>query len=146
MYIGELLGSIFTEHSGTVEIVSIAVGVCFYEWKRDGERKQPFDIHLTGRRSFCMAGIFADSSDLHSATYLMFTKGANEMMKNIHDRMPLNVGSGRGAEWISPEPISNEAFAEFVRPHSAAEMEAVPVLRIVNNARFDRPECLAPID
>ena len=51
----------------------------------------------------------------------------------------------KALEWIRPGPITPEAYAGFVTPYAADQMEAVPVSSVVNNARNDIAECIVPL-
>jgi putative SOS response-associated peptidase YedK len=118
----------------------------FYEWKREGAFKQPFDIHLTGGRPFFFAGISEAATEIRPETFLLFTTQPNELMARIHDRMPAILTGQRAKDWISPGELAPEAFAGFTSPFPAAEMEARPVSSFVNNARNEGPLCIEPID
>lgn len=118
----------------------------FYEWLRVSDKlKQPFSIGLKGARPFFIAGIYENKTDLRPDTYLLFTTGPNELMERIHNRMPVILTEEQAKSWIEPGEMSSQRFAELCRPYPAAEMEAVPVSTVVNNARFDGPECVASI-
>jgi putative SOS response-associated peptidase YedK len=116
-----------------------------YEWKRTETYKQPFDIHLKGSRPFFFAGIYEAATELRPETFLLFTTQPNELMAAIHDRMPAILTGPKAREWLTPGPLSPEAFVGFTVPHAAADMEAVPVSSYVNNARNDGPDCLVPV-
>ena len=108
-----------------------------YEWKRTETYKQPFDIHLKGSRPFFFAGIYEAATELRPETFLLFTTQPNELMAAIHDRMPAILTGPKARKWLTPGPLSPEAFAGFTAPHAADDMEAVPVSSYVNNARND---------
>jgi putative SOS response-associated peptidase YedK len=118
----------------------------FFEWRRISDNlKQPFSIGLRGARPFFVAGIYENKTDLRPDTYLLFTTGPNELMERIHNRMPVILTEEQAKGWIEPGEMSSERFAQFCRPYPSEDMEAVPVSSVVNNARFDAPECVAPL-
>jgi putative SOS response-associated peptidase YedK len=117
----------------------------FYEWRRLNERlKVPYDIHLKGGRPCYFAGIYEPASEVRPETYLIFTTAPNELVANIHARMPVILGDDVARAWIEPGEVSPEAFADFMRAYPAAEMEAVALTPLVNNPRNDGPEVLVP--
>src|SRR5688572_16908378 len=67
----------------------------FYEWKKAGDRKHPFKIHLRDEPIMSVAGIW---DTWHPGTpderrsFSIMTTAANEFMCEIHDRMPVILG------------------------------------------------------
>ena len=64
----------------------------FYEWQQAGRTKQPYFIHLRDDRPFAFAGLWeawegADHAWLETCTLL--TTGPNDVVRPIHDRMPV---------------------------------------------------------
>jgi putative SOS response-associated peptidase YedK len=63
---------------------------------RAGAKKQPYYFTLKSGRHFAFAGLrerwHGDSEDIFSFTVL--TTGANELLRPIHDRLPVIVPSG----------------------------------------------------
>jgi putative SOS response-associated peptidase YedK len=64
----------------------------FYEWKKDAnaKTKQPYDIRLKKDRPFAFAGLAehwsCNGETIESCT--LITTDPNELMAEIHDRMP----------------------------------------------------------
>lgn len=115
----------------------------FYEWRRiSSETKIPHLIQLREGRPFFFAGIFEPASESRPETCLLFTTEPNELMAQIHDRMPVILDEGSAQAWIRPGELSADAFAQFSRPFPADAMEARTVSKLVNNARNDGPELL----
>jgi len=77
----------------------------FYEWKREGKKKsQPFLISMKSGELFALAGLWdswksPDGIELKSCTIITTTP--NEMMKPIHDRMPVILSQTNESEWLS---------------------------------------------
>ena len=59
----------------------------FYEWKRDGARKQPFAIHHPDLQPCPLRGPVGAWHDL--GTFTIITTAANAALRAVHDRMPL---------------------------------------------------------
>jgi putative SOS response-associated peptidase YedK len=63
---------------------------------------------------------------------------ANELMKPIHDRMPVIVHEDAYTPWL------DQADASVLKPFDSATMEAFPASTYVNNTRNEGPKCLEP--
>jgi putative SOS response-associated peptidase YedK len=116
----------------------------FYEWqKRKDGTKQPFAIRLKGGDPFAFAGLWEiwtnheSGEEVESCTIL--TTGANELMKPIHDRMPVILPEDAYGPWL------DQADASVLKPFDPATMEAYPVSTYVNNTRNEGSKCLEPL-
>ncbi len=117
----------------------------FYEWKTVGKRRQPMFIHLRDGRPFAFAGLWeawegAGHSTLESCTIL--TTAANDLVRPIHDRMPVIVAPPDYARWLDPAVQQSEAVVPLLRPYPAEEMEAYAVSPRVNSPARDDEGCL----
>ncbi len=72
----------------------------------------------------------------------IITTAANELMRSIHDRMPLILNEKSLMAWIDPG-TAQEDVAAVLAPYSSEKMKAYAVSSWVNNSRHDGPECLA---
>lgn len=113
----------------------------FYEWKRDGNEKIPHRILMKDRSPFAMAGIWdqwisRDGEIIHSFSILTTTP--NDLMKEIHDRMPVILSRQDENLWLGK--TSEDELLGLLKPFTAAEMTAYPVSRLVNNPKADAPE------
>ncbi len=120
----------------------------FYEWKKTPGGKQPYHVYLPGRKVFGFAGIWehwcgADGSELLSCAII--TTDANELVAQVHDRMPVIVPPEAYDLWLQPEGVSLHELESLLRPYPAGEMAMVPISRRINNPRNDDPECLRPV-
>jgi putative SOS response-associated peptidase YedK len=119
----------------------------FYEWQRQGNRKQPVYVHARDDTPFALAGLWetwhaADGSVVDSCTIL--TTEPNELMEPIHNRMPVILEPPDYGLWLSPGSSPNVAL-HLLRPYPAAKMAAYPVSTLVNNPRNDSPQCIEPL-
>lgn len=119
----------------------------FYEWQRQGNRKQPMYVQAREGVVFALAGLWeswhgADGSELESCTIL--TTEPNELMRDIHNRMPVIIEPADYSMWLDPGPNPEDAL-HLLRPYPADQMIASPISTFVNNPRNDTPECIAPL-
>ncbi len=122
----------------------------FYEWqKMPGEKaKIPTYIHMKPGKPFAFAGLWEewnspDGSQILSATII--TTEPNELIKPIHNRMPVILSESAYEQWIAPGESDTHKLSSLLRPFDAELMEAYPVSRMVNNPRNDSPNCIKPL-
>jgi len=72
----------------------------------------------------------------------IITTAPNELMKAIHDRMPVILPKEAHAAWLSPRERRPEELLPLMRPYPAAEMSARAVSRLVNSSKNEGPELL----
>jgi putative SOS response-associated peptidase YedK len=120
----------------------------FYEWKTQDGEKQPFYFRWENGEPFAFAGLWehwekGEGEPIESCTIL--TTEANELMRPIHDRMPVILEPKNYEQWLDPEAKKIELLQSFLQPYPSEEMTAYPVSTKVNNPKNDRPECIQPI-
>jgi putative SOS response-associated peptidase YedK len=119
----------------------------FYEWLRQGKYKHPFSFRLHDDRPFAFAGIW-DAWRAPGGTLLLtcalLTTDANELVRPVHDRMPVIVPERDYDFWIDRKVQEPAELAPVLRPYPAEEMRAFAVGPTVNDPRNDGPACLAP--
>ena len=121
----------------------------FYEWqkKADSKTKIPHYIRMAKDRAFAFAGLWetwhgTDGSALDSCTIV--TTEANDLMRPLHDRMPVILPEESFAQWLDPKNENVPELEALLRPYSAVEMTAFPISTLVNSPRNERPECILP--
>ncbi len=98
----------------------------FYEWQKLGKAKKPMLIRLKSGRPFGFAGLYEtwvspDGQTVRSCTII--TTEANELIRPIHDRMPVILPTKNEAAWLAPENRDSRALLSMLKPYPAAEME-----------------------
>jgi len=126
----------------------LVIATGFYEWQVEGKRKQPMWIGLKSHRPFAFAGLWEhwkppDGEVVESCTIL--TTGPNELLRPIHNRMPVILASTAYDKWLDPTVQHAEPLKALLRPYSSEELTAYPVSTLVNNPRHDVPQCLEPV-
>jgi putative SOS response-associated peptidase YedK len=119
----------------------------FYEWQTLPSGKQPFYFHRGDGAPFAFAGLWEhwnspDGTPLESCTIL--TTAANELLRPIHDRMPVIIDPADYARWLDPGLHDPAALEDLLAPHDDAAMAAHPVSRAVNRVANDGPALIAP--
>lgn len=116
----------------------------FYEWKPDGKKKQPHFIRLANEQPFAFAGLWETWGDLETCTIV--TTAANDLLKPMHERMPVILSPVDYDIWLDPNTIKREPLEFLFESYPAHEMKVDPVSTYVSNARNEGPDCLRPAD
>jgi putative SOS response-associated peptidase YedK len=118
----------------------------FYEWQQLDGRKQPWYFHLKGGDPFAFAGLWEVRSDAEGRpieTCALVTTEPNDVVRPVHDRMPVILDPAAYALWLDPS-AETEALKNLLRPAPAEGMEGYRVGLYVNNARNEGPQCVQP--
>ena len=119
----------------------------FYEWQKAGDgAKQPYHFRMKDSSSFAFAGLWetwdAYGEQIRSCTIV--TTDANDLMREIHHRMPVILPAENYAAWLDPGFGGKEALLDLLRPYPSEEMEAYPVSRRVNRPANNEPSVVEP--
>jgi putative SOS response-associated peptidase YedK len=110
----------------------------FYEWKRDGKEKQPHLIRLKSKEPFAFAGLWATWQDVTS--YTIMTTEPNDFMADIHNRMPVILGTDDHDRWLDLDADP----AEVLQPCPSDWLAAYPVDKRVGNVRNNDASLVEP--
>lgn len=119
----------------------------FYEWKAVGGRKQPYYIHPNGADLFGLAGITElwNGPEGPVRTVSLITTEPNELIREIHDRMPVILPREDYGAWLDPKNKDVAALKGFIRSFPARDMVAHPVSRRVSIARNEGADLIAEV-
>ena len=122
----------------------------FYEWRATASGKQPYLIGRRDQAPFLMAGLWerwrggeGEQPPVESCTIIV--TDANDLVRPIHDRMPVILSDQAAERWLDPDEHDPAALAGLLRPADPAEMALHPVSRAVNSARNQGAELLEPL-
>lgn len=120
----------------------------FYEWQKAAGRKVPHFVRLPGQEIFAAAGLYEFWLGKDGAaaieSYTILTTGANELMRAVHDRMPVILHERDYEAWLDPGNERTETLTGLLTPFPAGEMRVYPIGPRINNARNDGPELIEP--
>ncbi|MCH8146989.1 MAG: SOS response-associated peptidase [Planctomycetes bacterium] len=123
----------------------------FYEWKAIAgqKRKQPYYIRMADGQPFAFAGLWEhwegpDGAAVDSCTIL--TTEPNEMMADIHNRMPVILDPKDFAQWLDPSVQAADVLCPLLRSFPPGGMKAIPVNTTVNRPSNDTAACIEPLD
>jgi putative SOS response-associated peptidase YedK len=121
----------------------------FYEWSKNGKSKQPFHFGMKDEAVFAFAGIWdrwksPEGKTIESCSILTTTP--NELLADIHDRMPVILHRNHYDAWLAAPPYEAARLAELLVPFEAEAMKRYPVSPIVNSPKNDLPEAALPVE
>jgi putative SOS response-associated peptidase YedK len=119
----------------------------FYEWKETGSGKLPYYITLPDEPLFAFAGLYDEFTNDDGEllrSYTVITTEPNELMAELHNRMPVILHPEDEEEWLDPDVTDAMQVERLLVPYPAHEMEATPVSKAVNNVRNNGPELIEP--
>lgn len=121
----------------------------FYEWKKEsGQKRTPYRFTLKSGQLFAFAGIWDlweshDGRLVHS--FAIITTMANDVIRPVHDRMPVILSPGEEAAWLAPDTPA-DMLKTMLKPYVAEFMKSGPVSARVNSPHHDDPACIRPAD
>ena len=117
----------------------------FFEWQKSEHGKVPHRIMLKSEDLFSFAGLWDEWLDkgtgeiLH--TYTIITTEANDLVKPIHDRMPVILSPEAEELWLD-EHETQAALLSLLMPYEVDEMKAYAVSPLVNSPMNNVPEVI----
>ncbi len=121
----------------------------FYEWKREGGRKQPVRVQLKSGELFAMAGLWERWQSPNGevlSTCAIVTTEANELLRPIHPRMPVILSAEHETQWLDRNVRDLACLQSFLKPYPADELMVFPVSERVNAAVNDAPDLIEPVE
>ena len=120
----------------------------FYEWKAEPQGKTPYLIRRNDGELFGMAGLWEtwkgpDGEHLESCTVIV--TDANDLVRALHDRMPVILAPEDYAAWLDPQNKDTAGLLKMLRPAEPGPWAVRQVSRKVNSPRNDSPEILESV-
>jgi putative SOS response-associated peptidase YedK len=102
----------------------------FYEWQKLGKVKKPFLFSLGSNQPFGLAGLYEtfrpiDKEPVHTCTII--TTASNELIRPIHERMPVIVPKDRESFWMDPDNRQQQELLSLLKPYPADKMQVSEV-------------------
>ena len=120
----------------------------FYEWQRTGESKRPMRIVLESRGPFAFAGLWSlwtDPDGKRIPSCAIITTEANDLLRPIHERMPVILPPDAEAFWLDPDVDDPGALGSLLTPYPTEEMDVYEVPSLVNSAANDGPDVIQAV-
>jgi putative SOS response-associated peptidase YedK len=118
----------------------------FYEWRMAD--KQPHYITLKSGQPMAFAGLWetwtSPEGPLESCT--ICTTDANDIMGQLHDRMPIILPRPVIDHWLDPDVTDPAELKPMLLQFPGEEMHSWQVSKAVGNVRNQGPSLIEPID
>jgi putative SOS response-associated peptidase YedK len=126
----------------------------FYEWQAQPGRKakQPFHIRRIDGEPLAIAALWDSwrpkrgSDDGRLVSCVLITTDANDLLRPLHDRMPVLLPASTWDAWLDPANDDLDALAALLVPAPDELLEAVAVSPAVGDVRNDGPDLLDVVD
>ena len=117
----------------------------WYEWKAAGKQKQPYFFQMKADEPMLFAGLWEkwDDEEGPIETCAILTTDANDLTKEVHNRMPVILSGEDALSWIEPGD-DKEKLNAFLRPFSPDKLAYHAVDTLVGNVRNNSPERIKP--
>ena len=119
----------------------------FYEWQRTGDSRRPMRVVIRSGEPFAFAGLWSvwkDPDGNRVPSCAIITTTANDLLRPVHDRMPVVLPREIEAFWLDDSVEDPGALRSVLNPYPNDEMEAYEVSSLVNSAANDGPEVIEP--
>jgi putative SOS response-associated peptidase YedK len=109
----------------------------FYEWKGSKGNKQPYCIYPLNDSCFGFAGLWEKKDELE--TFTIITTEANELMKEVHHRMPVILDGKDYDSWLE------EGDYDLLKPCPSEEMGMHMISSAVNKPTNNSADLIQPV-
>ncbi|KAJ0246363.1 Embryonic stem cell-specific 5-hydroxymethylcytosine-binding protein [Hirschfeldia incana] len=119
----------------------------FYEWKKEGSKKQPYYIHFKDERPLVFAALFdswQSSAGETLYTFTILTTASSSALDWLHDRMPVILGDKDSVDTWLDDP-STSKLQPLLAPYEKSDLVWYPVTPAIGKLSFDGPECIQQI-
>lgn len=118
----------------------------FYEWTGPKGSRRPFFIGVEDRELFAMAGLWETWSEngTEFQSFTIITTDANEVVGELHNRMPLILKSDEEQRWL--EEDDPDELQSMLDPFPDEQTRSYEVSTKVNSTANDGPELIEPLE
>jgi putative SOS response-associated peptidase YedK len=118
----------------------------FYEWRKSD--KQPFAIGMADNDLMVMAGLWDEwkspvGETIRSCTVI--TCAANEVIGELHDRMPVILAEKDWPKWLGEEPATSDELKALLVPAPSQTVKVWKVDKRVGNVNNNSRDLADPI-
>jgi len=121
----------------------------FYEWEKVGKEKLPYRFVLPDREIFAFAGLWSRWKNLVNKepyeSFTIITTAPNDLVKPIHDRMPVILSKDDESTWLSSD-VPADQLLTLLDAYPDEEMNKFRVAKEVNNVINNHAELILPIN
>ena len=107
----------------------LIIADAFYESLKDGKKRIPFCFRLKTGRPFGFAGLYETWRSQEGQTVntcTIITTEPNDLIRPIHNRMPVILPKEKEALWMDTAAIGQRELLSMLKPYPSEEMEQSP--------------------
>ena len=117
----------------------------YYEWKTNGNVKQPFLVQKQDKEMFFFPGIWSrykgkNNEVIYSTSII--TKEANNLISDIHPRMPVILNEANAKKWLEPEMKDPVKLLSILNQDNNGNLIKLRVSEYVNRVSNNSKECI----
>ena len=115
-------------------------------WQRDGTVRRPMRVVLRTGEPFAFAGLWSvwrDPDGNRIPSCAIITTSANDLLRPIHDRMPVILPREMEDFWLDESVDDPDALGSVLNPYPDDGLETYEVSSLVNSVANDGPEVMA---
>ena len=122
----------------------------YYEWSVTETGRQPHLFRRGDGAVFCFAGLWetwqgaGGDAPIHS--FAILTTGASELVRPIHDRMPVILAPAAYGQWLGEEETTDGGLARLMASGGDDDFITYPVSARVNSHVNDDAACVEPVN
>lgn len=121
----------------------------FFEWQAEGKVKIPVHIRRRDGGLFAFAGVsdyWRDPASGESiGSFAIITTEPNDLIRPIHNRMPVILPAEAEDLWLDPDCQDVAALKSLLRPAAVEDLVAYRVSPAVNRPANDSPVLIEPV-
>jgi putative SOS response-associated peptidase YedK len=116
----------------------------FYEFRKTGAKPLPYYFRRQDAAVFTLGGVWSpwQGEQEQLLTYAVLTVAPNQLVGEIHDRMPLVIEPANWSQWLEGSP---QEAAALVRPDPMEGFTRHAVSTRVNSVRNDDASLIEPV-
>ena len=121
----------------------------FYEWEERPEGgKLPHYVYRRDEAPLALAGLWAswrDDEGERVTSCTIITTDPNEVVEDIHDRMPVILPRDVWDRWLDPDFHDEGALRSMLGTPEAEPLTEHTVSTLVNKVQNNYPDCIEPL-
>jgi putative SOS response-associated peptidase YedK len=104
-------------------------------------------IRLASGDPFAFAGLWEmwQTAEDTILSCTIITTDPNDLMAQIHNRMPVILPRDAYEQWLDPAERSPDQLQGLLQPYPVELMTAYPVSKLVNSPKNDSPALIEPV-
>ena len=113
----------------------------FIEWRKTPTARQPLWFRHSDGTPLYLAGLYTPAgatAKKSSARFVVVTTAPNQLVAQIHDRMPAVLSPQDALRWLAAPKL------DLLTPAPETWLQGTEVSTRINSAANDDPDCLAP--